>query len=66
MAQLGQSDRIPFARYNGAQDRLSRRTYHIGEHLGQLDIHLLKSFLQRQDMRGSMLNQLCAMPQLPS
>jgi hypothetical protein len=66
MAQLSQSDPIPFACHNGSQNRLSRRTHYVGEYLGQLDIHLLKGFLQMQDMRGPMLNQLGAMPPIPS
>ena len=46
---------------NGPHNRHPRLPCHIGQNLGQLDVHLLECFLHMQYMRRSMLDELRTM-----
>jgi hypothetical protein len=56
-------DRIPLAGHDRPNDCQACRARDIGQHLGQLDIHLLQGFLHVLHMRGAIVEQRGVMTQ---
>jgi len=54
--------RIAFPGQNGLNDRLSRHSAHVTEHIGQLDIHLRQRLLYVLDVPSGCPHEIIALP----
>ena len=66
IAKLSQFMRIAFTGQNRLDDRLSRHSAHVSEHIGQLDIHLRQRLLHPLNVPPGRLHQIIALPPVRS
>src|SRR5262249_28973394 len=62
IAKRRQLMRIAFPCQNGLDDRLSRHSAHIAQHIRQLEIHLRQRLLHPLDVPPCRLHQIIALP----
>jgi hypothetical protein len=64
IAKPGEVAGITLTSHNRPDDGQASHARDIGQHLGQLDIHLLQGFLHMLHMRGAIVEQRGAMAQI--